>query len=184
LWSERYDRELTDIFAIQDEITHAIAEALRLKLSPGDARLRRYEPDLRAYDACLKAREHWFKGTVESQTRFKRFIDLAIELDPKVGLPHVLLGAQYSMVANLGITPAREAIALGRAAEEEALRLDPSLPEAHALLACFAGYEYDWREAERQWRLAMAGEAASFSAVKASDIRLWYGNHYLLPLGR
>jgi serine/threonine protein kinase/tetratricopeptide (TPR) repeat protein len=184
LWSERYDRELTDIFAIQDEITQAIAEALRVKLQPGSALLGRHEPDLRAYDAYLKAREHWFKGTLESQTRFKRFVDLSIELDPKFALPYFLLGAQYSMIANLGIAPAKEVIPLGRAAEQEALRLDPSLAEPHALLACFAGYEYDWSTAERHWQIAMAREPVCLSSVKASDIRLWYGNHYLLPIGR
>src|SRR5579862_4350267 len=67
LWSERYDREMTDIFAIQDEITQAIAEALRLKLSPEAGTRPRQEPDLRAYDAYLKARGHWFKATSESQ---------------------------------------------------------------------------------------------------------------------
>ena len=184
LWSERYDREMTDIFAIQDEITQAIAAALRVKLSSGGAIPQRYEPNLRAYDAYLKARQHWFQGTAESQALFKKFVDLAIELDPKFALPHFLLGAQYSMVANLGITPAREVIPLARAAEQEALRLDPSLPEPHALLACLAGYEHDWKEAERHWRLAMSREPASLSAVKASDVRFWYGNHYLLTIGR
>jgi TolB-like protein len=184
LWSERYDREMTDIFAIQDEITQSIAEALRVKLSPEGAALRRYEPNLRAYEAYLKARQQWFKGTTESQARFKEYVDQAIELDPRFALPYFLLGAKYSMVANLGIRPAREVIPLARAAEEEALRLDPSLTEPHAMLACLAGYEYDWDEAERQWRLATGREPTSLSAVKASDVRFWYGNHYLLPVGR
>jgi TolB-like protein/Tfp pilus assembly protein PilF/predicted Ser/Thr protein kinase len=179
LWSERYDREMTDIFAIQDEITQAIAEALRLKLSPDAGTRRRHEPNLRAYESYVKARGHWFKGTLESQARFKESVDLAIELDPEFALPHTLLGGYYSMVAHLGIRPAREVIPLARAAEEEALRLDPSLPEAHALLGVWAGtFSYDWNEAERQWRLAMAREPVS------RDIRFWYGNHYLLPMGR
>ena len=60
-----------------------------------------------------------------------------------------------------------------------ALRLDPSLPEAHALLGVWAGtFSYDWNEAERRWRLAMAREPVS------RDVRFWYGNHYLLPIGR
>ena len=183
LWSERYDREITDIFTIQDEITEAIAGALRVKLSPKGVVARRYEPNLLAYDAYLKARQQWFQGTAESQIQFKALLDRAIELDPKFALPYFLLGAQYSMDANLGISPARKVIPLGRAAEQEALRLDPSLPEPHALLACFAGYEFDWDGAKRHWQLAMASEPASLSAVKVSDIRFWYGNHYLLPIG-
>jgi len=159
VWSERYDREMTDIFAIQDEITQAIAEALRLKLSPDAGTRRRQEPNPRAYEAYVKARGHWFKGTLESQARFKESVDHAIELDPEFALPYTLLGGYYSMVAHLGIRPAREVIPLARAAQEEALRLDPSLPEAHALLAVWAGtFSYDWDEAERQWRLAMGRE--------------------------
>jgi TolB-like protein len=185
LWSERYDREMTDIFAMQDEITQAIAEALRVKLSPEGATLRRYEPNLRAYEAYLEARDLWFKATPESLARVKELLHQAIELDPKFALPYSLLGLHYSGLANFGISPAREVIPLARAAEREALRLEPSLPEAHALLACWAAsFDYDWNGAEREWPLAMAREPVSLSAVKASDIRFWYGNHYLLPIGR
>ena len=84
----------------------------------------------------------------------------------------------YTMLANLGFRPAREVIPLARAAEQEALRVDPSLPEAHALLGVCDGIEYDWSEAESRWRLAMAREPVS------RDVRFWYGNHYLLPIGR
>jgi tetratricopeptide (TPR) repeat protein len=179
LWSERYDRELTDIFAIQDEVTQAITDVLRIKLSPQAVGRPRREPNLRAYEAYLAARAHWFKGTAESQVRFKEFIDRAIALDPEFALPHVLLGGHYSMAAALGIRPAREVIPLARAAEEQALRLDPSLPEAHALLGVWDGtFSFDWKEAERRWHLAMAREPVSH------DVRLWYGNHYLLPIGR
>ncbi len=179
LWSERYDRELTDIFAIQDEVTQAITDVLRIKLSPQAADRPRREPNLRAYEAYLTARAHWFRGTSQSQIQFKEFIDRAIALDPEFGPPHALLGGYYSMVGHLGLRPAREVVPLGRAAVEEALRLDPSLPEAHSLLGVWAGtFSFDWSEAERQWRLAMAGEPVS------REVRLWYGNHYLLPMGR
>ncbi len=178
LWSERYDREMTDIFAIQDEITQAIVAALRIKLSKETEMPRRHAPNLRAYEAYLKAREQWFKPTVESLERVKVLLEHAIELDPEFALPHSLLGGYYTMQANLGGRPAREVIPLARAAEQEALRLDPSLPEARALLGVCAGTDYDWPEAERQWHLAMAREPIS------RDVRFWYGNHYLLPIGR
>jgi tetratricopeptide (TPR) repeat protein len=68
---------------------------------------------------------------------------------------------------------------LARAAVENALRVDPELPEAHALLGVCAGnFGHDWIDAEREWRLAMGREPIS------RDVRLWYGNHYLLPIGR
>ena len=89
-----------------------------------------------------------------------------------------MLGVYYTMLANLGIRPSREVIPLARAAELEALRVDPSLPEAHALLGVCDGIEYDWSAAESRWRLAMAREPVS------RDVRFWYGNHHLLPAGR
>jgi serine/threonine-protein kinase len=83
------------------------------------------------------------------------------------------------MLANLGFRPAHEMMPLARAAEEQALRVDPALPEAHALLGvCAVGFGHDWIGAEREWRLAMA------RAPISSDVRFWYGNHYLLPIGR
>jgi len=90
------------------------------------------------------------------------------------------LGLYYTMLASLGIRPTAEVIPLARAAVREALRIEPSLPEAHALQGVWAsGYDgYDWNEAERHWRVAMAREPVSH------HVRFWYGNHYLLPIGR
>ena len=69
LWSERYDRELADVFAIQDEIAQAIADALPIKLIGTPAGHRRYTPTLPAYEAFLKGRHHLFKFTPESWAR-------------------------------------------------------------------------------------------------------------------
>lgn len=178
LWSERYDREWTDIFAIQDEITHAIASALRLKLS-ADSTARRDTPNLRAYEAFLMARELWYTAMPGSFAQTKELLEHAITLDPQFALPHSLLGGCYTMLANLGFSPAHEMMPLARAALENALRVDPTLPEAHAILGvCAGGFGHDWIGAEREWRLAMLREPVS------RDVRLWYGNHYLLPIGR
>ena len=102
LWSERYDREMTDIFAIQDEITQAIAAALRIKLSPEAATAARHAPNLRAYEAYLKARDYWFKPTPESLALVKASLDHAIELDPEFALAHSLLGGHYTMLGEPG----------------------------------------------------------------------------------
>ena len=179
LWSERYDREWTDIFAIQDEITHAITSALRIRLSADSSTPRRHQPNLRAYEAYLKARELWSRAFPGSFEETKAMLEHAIKIDPQFALPYSLLGGCYTMLANLGFKPAHEMMPLARAAEEEALRVDPALPEAHALLGvCAGGFGHDWIGAEREWRLAMA------RAPISSDVRFWYGNHYLLPIGR
>jgi TolB-like protein len=92
LWSERYDRELTDIFALQDEVTHAIANALRVKLSTERASLRRSTPNLRAYEMYLKALDQWSRPSSDSLVRVKQFLDQAVALDPEFAAAHCLLG--------------------------------------------------------------------------------------------
>jgi len=165
---------------VQDEITQAIAGALQVKLSPDAAPPRRHTPDLRAYEAYLKALDHWSRPTSESLVRVKEYLDRAVALDPEFAPAYSTMGLYYTMLASLGMRPTREVIPLARAAVDEALRIEPSLPEAHALRGCWAsGYDdYDWHAAERHWRVAMAREPV------ASHIRLWYGNHYLAPIGR
>jgi serine/threonine-protein kinase len=178
LWSERYDREWTDIFAIQDEITHAIASALRLRLSADVPKPDRHTPNLHAYEAYLRARNLFYTGLPGSFVQTKALLEHAIALDPLFALPYSLLGGCYTFLANLGFRPAHEVMPLARAAEEEALRVDPTLPEAHALVGVCAGcFGHDWLGAEHEWRLAMAREPIS------RDVRFWYGNHYLLPIG-
>ena len=179
LWSERYDREWTDIFAIQDEITHAIASALRLRLSADAPAPRPHTPNLHAYEACLRARNLWYTAFPGSFEQTKALFEHAIAIDPQFALPYSLLGGCYTMLANLGFKPSLEVMPLARAAEVEALRVDPALPEAHALLGvCDGCFGHDWIGAEREWQLAMSREPIS------RDVRFWYGNHYLLPIGR
>jgi eukaryotic-like serine/threonine-protein kinase len=178
LWSERYDRELTDIFTIQDEITQAIASALRVKLSPDYTPLRRHVPNLRAYQEYLKATRNLWDARPESLAHVKESLERAIELDPEFALPYSFLGITYTLQANLGLRPVQEILTLARAAEQRALRVDPLLPEAHAILGVCADMDYEWKEAEREWRLAMAHEPIP------RDVRFWYGNHHLVPIGR
>ncbi len=179
LWSERFDREWTDIFAIQDEITHAIASALRLRLSAGASTQRHHTPNIHAYEAYLRARDLWYKATPGTFAPTKAMLERAIALDSQFALPYSLLGACYTMLANMGFASAHEMMPLASEAQEKALRVDPALPEAHALLGvCAGGFGHDWIGAEREWRLAMVREPISH------DVRLWYANHYLLPIGR
>jgi len=104
LWSGRYDREVTDLFAIQDEITEAIAGALRIKLSLDGATLRRHVPDLRAYEAFLRGREHLLvRPSPESLARGKELLEQAIQFDPRFALPYSIMGAHYTIQATLRV---------------------------------------------------------------------------------
>ena len=177
LWSERYDRELADVFAIQDEIAQAIAAALQMKLSSEPA--RQYTPNLPAYEAYLKGRHHLVRFTPESLARSREYLEQAIALDPKFAMAHSELGNSFLGRAVLGVMPAREAMPIVREAARRALEIDPALPEAQAILGVVAGiYEYDWKEAERRFRLAMARDPVP------AYVRDLFGFFYLLAIGR
>jgi serine/threonine-protein kinase len=149
LWSERYDRELAEVFAVQDEISAAIAEALHAKLSP------------QAMDLA------------------KTFYEEAIALDPQYALALAGYADHFYGRAFTGMLPAHEAMPVVRAMAQRALELDPSLPEAHASLGMVAAaYDYNWKEATRQFTLATAGGAVS------PWVRMAYGVVCLLPSGR
>jgi len=179
LWSERYDRDLTDVFAIQDEIAVAIAGALKVKLSVEPAARRRHEPNPAAYEAYLKARYHWGKLGPESVARSKEYLEQAIALDPDFALAHCGYADYFLGSASVGYLPAHEGMPLVREEALKALEIDPSLPEAQAMLGIVAGvYEFDWKESERRFRLALAHNPVP------PRVRQWYGFFYLLPMGR
>ena len=130
LWSERYDREMADVFAIQDEIAMAIAAALKLKLAPRPAGIQRYTPSIPAYESFLKARHFLRKTTPDSFPLGKECLEQAIALDPDFALAHAELSWYFTQLAGFGHAPARQALAQARAAALQAIHIDPSLPEA------------------------------------------------------
>src|ERR1700733_1341068 len=95
LWSQRYDREMTDVFAVQDEISAAIAGTLQVKLAVAPSALRRYTPNLPAYEAFLKGRQQVYKNSPEAFARAEEYFKQAIVLDPQWADPHYSLGHQY-----------------------------------------------------------------------------------------
>jgi len=183
LWAQRFDRELTDVFAVQDEIAAAIVGTLRVKLAGPTATARPHEPDLRAYEAFLKARHHQhhrFLKTAEEQcARAEEYFKQAIALDPQWADPHAALGSQYFFLGALGSRPLGEMTAFARAEAWKALELLPSDPVAHAVLGAIAAvHDYDWKEAAKQFQLARASESVSPS------VHNMYAGFYLSPLGR
>ena len=167
VWSERYDGDLRDIFAMQDEISAAIGRALRMKLS-GEAQAPRYQPKLPAYEAYLQARHHTAKVTPESMELSRKCLETAIELDPDFGLAHVGMAFYWAALTIFGGCPASQAVPAARAANERALRCDPSLPEAHALLGFLAAcFDYDWTAAERHFAAPLARQVG-FSIVRSA----------------
>jgi eukaryotic-like serine/threonine-protein kinase len=162
LWSERYDRELADIFAIQDEIAAAICAALERKLTPVPAVQGRYIPNLPAYDAFLQG-QHWLaRITPDSLTQSQECFEKAIALDGSYAMAHVGSAMSLLLRATYEIQPAHEALPQARVAAARALQLDPVLPEARVVLGVISAvYEYDWNEADRHFRHAMARQRVS-----------------------
>jgi TolB-like protein len=179
LWSQRYDRELTDVFAVQDEIAAAIAGALQLNLIEKPSTARLHEPNLPAYDAFLKGRHQAYKYTPEGFAGAEAYFQRAIALDPRWADPHSALGYQYFLLGGLGLRPMSEMVLLARAEARKALELLPSEPAAHLVLGAIAAlHDYDWKEAEEQFKLVQA------SGTLAPEIHDMYALFYLLPLGR
>ena len=177
LWSERHDRELSDIFAVQDEISAAIAKALRVKLSR-EAAPQRYVPKLEAYEAYLKGRHHQAKVTPESLELARQFYEQASKLDRAFAMPHVGLAFYWHCRAHFGRHSAHECTALTRAEIKRALEIDPSLPEAHAVLGYVAAlYDMDWTAAEKHFDYPMAKDAG-FGLIRPlyGWFEFWRGN--------
>jgi serine/threonine protein kinase/tetratricopeptide (TPR) repeat protein len=179
LWSERYDRELLDVFAIQDEIAAAIAGALQVKLAGKPAGKAPHQPNLPAYEAFLKGRHQYFKNTLDTVTRAREYFVQAIELDPEYAEPHAGLGLSYFFLWGYGARPATEMMPLMRAEAQNALDLFASEPGAHALLGVIAAtYDYNWKEAEEHFARAMAANPVP------PEVRVRHALYNLLPRGR
>jgi serine/threonine protein kinase len=101
LWSQRYDRELADVFAVQDEIAQSIAQALQMQFAGTPQTRRRHTPTLAAYEAFLKARHQLDQLTAESLARGHAYLEQAIRLDPDYALAHNYLGEYYFSLAAL-----------------------------------------------------------------------------------
>ena len=134
LWSQRFDREMTDVFAIQDEISHAIVEKLRVRLSADRPLVKRYTENLAAYDLCLKGRHHLFTMTEEGRETARRYCEQAIALEPNYALAYVVLAESYWWSAYYGFADPREAIPRVKSVVLEALRFDDAIAEAHSVL--------------------------------------------------
>ena len=153
VWSDKYERELTDIFAIQDEISRGIVNSLRLKLGGGR---RRYETSAEAYDFYLRARAFEMLPAFTGINRSIRPFEQAIAKDPSFAPAYAGVAAAHAARAGFD-DPVDRAMALSRgwAAAQKAIQLDPLLPEAHDALGMVPAREAQWEQAERRFRRAV-----------------------------
>jgi len=158
LWSERYDRNVGDVFAIQDEITSAIVDNLKPKLL-GEEKIKlakERDVDIEAYQLYLRGRFLWNQRTEEGFTTAADYFRLAIKQDPTYALAHDGLADCYNLLGYYHYLRPKQAFPKAKVAALEALKLDNTLAEAYASLGWISMlFEWDWERAEREFRQAI-----------------------------
>ncbi len=178
LWSERYDRRLADIFDVQDEIARAIVDKLRVQLVGDRPLIKRPTENLEAYSLYLKGRYHMAATWVESYTKIKESLELAIKLDPHYALAYAGLAYYYCWAPTFGLSAPKKSFSAATRAALDALALDDTIAEAHMVLGMIAAFHFDWLRAESEFQRALELNPAS------SDCHDSYAFAFLGPMGR
>jgi DNA-binding SARP family transcriptional activator/TolB-like protein/Flp pilus assembly protein TadD len=158
LWGAQYNRSSSDIFELQEEIAREITEKLRLRLSGTDkGRLaKRYTENTEAYRLYLKGRYFWSKRTAETVKKSLEYFQRAIGKDSNYALAYVGLADSYTKLGDVGVAVLlpREAFSQAKIAAVRALAIDGTLAEAHTSMAHLHMHDYEWLEAEREFKCA------------------------------
>jgi TolB-like protein/Tfp pilus assembly protein PilF len=157
LWAGSYERDLRNVLALQSEVAQTIAREVQVKLTPQEqvqfAQVHLVDPE--AYEAYLKGRYHWSRGSSESLSRAIQYFNDAIRSDPSYAPGYAGLADAYSDLAVFNFQPPTEAFPKAKAAALRAIEVDSDLGEAHGALAAVAwAYDWDWLGAEREYEKA------------------------------
>jgi len=179
LWGEQYDRKMTDVLAVQGEITQAISSRLRERLSgdTGQQVAKGGTKDPEAYQLYLKGRFYMEKRTPESLDKARDYYQQAIDKDPGFALAYLGLAQYYDISPDYAPVSVSDTTPKARAAAEKALAIDSSLAEAHAILADQHVNLWEWADAERELKRALELDPNSVLAHRM----YWL---YLSNLGR
>ena len=180
LWSDRYDREMKDVFAIQAEIAEMIVNALKIRLV-GDQSTPLVKPttqNLEAYNLYLKGRYFWNKRTEDELKKGMVYFQQAIEKDPNYALAYVGVADSYHILGNQNVFAPKDSFPKAKAAALKALEIDDKVAEAHASLgATKAGYDWDWLASEIEFKQAIELKPGYATAHQ------WYAE-FLAGMGR
>lgn len=182
-WSERYDRKLDDIFEIQDEISLAIVEKLKVTFAPGEGdqtTVAAARPvNVRAYEFYLKGRYFWNKRTEENLKQSIAQFEAALQEDPDYALALAGLADAYVTLGLYGAVRPVDVLPDAINAAERALKLNPKLPEALISRACLrAVFDWEWKRADEEFQQAIQLDP------KNAQARQWYAMSCLLPQGQ
>ena len=177
LWADRFDRDLTDIFEIQDEISKAIVDALKVTLLPAERKAieNRGTTNVEAYDLYLMARQQWISGTfgtVRREQSIARLCNEATQLDPDYAQAWALMGLAQ---LELRFVHGHDEDALSAA--ERALEINPGLAEAHCIKARYLEEEGRTEEAEKQIRTALKLDPESWEVNREAARMLFRHGH-------
>jgi TolB-like protein/Flp pilus assembly protein TadD len=158
LWANSFERELKHILVLQSDIAQAIAQEIKVTLTPQEqarmAKAGQVNPE--AHEAYLKGRFHWNKRTPDGLRKAVDNFEQVVALAPDWPLGYAGLADAYVVMSNYAFMRPSEAIPKARTAAANALKMDESLAEAHATLAGIAtDYDWDWRAAEREYQRAL-----------------------------
>ncbi|MDB4306017.1 protein kinase [bacterium] len=180
LWAKSFERDLTDILALQSDVARAVADEVELALTPEEeARLaaaRTVNPE--AHDAYLKGSYHWKKMTPADFDTAERYFELALEKDPSYAPAYEGLAWVWTARQQMGLVPPHEAGPKAKAAAMRALALDDESAGAHEVLAVIKTWiDWDWTGAEVEWQRALELNP------KAANAHAYYA-HFLAIMGR
>lgn len=157
LWGQRYNRQLSEIFSVQEEIAAQVAEALRLKLTGEEKQRlsRQHTQNREAYLLYLKGRYHWARRTGESLKRALPYFQQAIQEDPGYALAYAGLAEGYILLTWFNTLTPKEGIERAKAAALKAVEIDPELAHGYAVLGFVSASDGDWKNAESAFRQAI-----------------------------
>jgi serine/threonine protein kinase/Tfp pilus assembly protein PilF len=169
LWSEKYDRDMADIFAIQDEISAAIVDSLKVTLRVGEKPARkRSTEDTEAYNLYLKGLYFVARPSIESYNKALSFFQAAADKDPNFAMAYAGMASVFAGLGIMNLAPPAEMWPKAKAAVQKALSLDEDLAEVHAVAAVLAfWFEWDWEAAGRSFDRVLSvnpGDAMSHGA--------------------
>lgn len=156
LWTERYDRGIEDVLAVQDDIASRVTEALRGRMIGDGARRRKVTEDPEAFILYLKAKHHLSRHTEGEVREAASLFQRAAEKDPSFASAQAMLAQCYLFLGFFGLLPPEDAFAMAKPPLKRALELDPDLDVAHMLMGrLLMDHDWDWSGAEAEFRRAI-----------------------------
>jgi serine/threonine protein kinase/tetratricopeptide (TPR) repeat protein len=179
LWSERFDRDMEDVFAVQDEIAALVVKTLKGQLTTAAPLVAPHTRDVDAYTCYLEGRYHWNKRTEDELEKSVACFKEAIERDPGYAVAYAGMADAHVTLGTYGALPPRDVLPSAKGALQKALEIDPSLAEAYACRGCVRSvFDWSWADAEQDFLRAIELNPSYPTAHH------WYAINHLVPRGR